>query len=130
RWIYENRNYDEEVTIADKKLQKDPGDSKLQGIIQNAYRYAVNDHESRIRSISETTSDAKWEQLYNEYADLQKLYNAIYKSPSVYELVRPTDYSSYLNTYAEKAGDVHYQHGVDVMDHAGNKKDFRNAYRE
>ncbi len=121
--LYEKGNYD-------KKLQKDPNDSKLQGIIQNAYHYAVNDHESRIRSISETSGDSKWEQLYNEYTDLQKLYNAIYKSPSVYELVRPTDYSSYLNTYAEKAADVHYQRGVDLMDHAGNKGDFRNAYRE
>jgi len=128
--LYEKGNYDEAVTVAAKKLQKDPNDSKLQGIIQNAYRYAVNDHESRIRSISETTSDAKWEQLYNEYADLQTLYNAIYKSPSVYELVRPADYSSYLNTYAEKAAEVHYQRGVDLMDHAGNKKDFRTAYRE
>jgi hypothetical protein len=128
--LYEKGNYDEAVTVAAKKLQKDPNDLKLQGIIRDAYRYAVNDHESSIRSISETSSDAKWEQLYNEYASLQNLYNAIYKSPSVYELVRPADYSSYLNTYAEKAADVHYQRGIDLMDHAGNKKDFRNAYRE
>ena len=128
--LYEKGNYDEAVTVAAKKLQKDPNDSKLRGIIQDAYRYAVNDHESRIRSISETSSDAKWEQLYNEYADLQTLYNAIYKSPSVYELVNPEDYSSYLVTYGQKASDVHYQRGVDLMDHAGNKNDFRSAYRE
>jgi hypothetical protein len=128
--LYEKGNYDEAVTVAAKKLQKDPNDSKLQGIIQNAYHYAVNDHESRIHSISETSSDAKWEQLYNEYASLQNLYNAIYKSPSVYELVRPADYSTYVNTYAEKAAGVHYQRGIDLMDHAGNKKDFINAYRE
>jgi|SRR6185369_12520756 len=128
--LYEKGNYDEAVTVAAKKLQKDPNDFKLQEIIQNAYRYAVNDHESRIRSISETSGDSKWEQLYNEYAELQTLYNAIYRSPSVYEVVRPTDYSSYLNTYAEKAAGVHYQRGVDLIDHAGNKGDFRSAYRE
>jgi len=128
--LYEKGDYDEAVTVAAKKLQKDPNDSKLRRIIQDAYRFAVNDHESRIRSISETSGDSKWEQLYNEYADLQKLYNAIYRSPSVYELVMPTDYTSYLNTYAEKAADVHYQRGVDLMDHAGNKEDFRSAYRE
>jgi hypothetical protein len=128
--LYEKGNYDEAVTVAAKRLQKDPNDSKLQDIIQNAYRYAVNDHEGRIRSISETSGDSKWERLYNEYADLQTLYNAIYKSPSVYELVRPIDYSSYLVTYGEKAADVHYQLGVDLMDHAIDKKDFRSAYRE
>jgi hypothetical protein len=128
--LYEKGNYDEAVTVAAKKLQKDPDDSKLQGIIRDAYRYAVNDHESRIRNISETSGDGKWEQLYNEYASLQKLYTAIYKSPAVYELVRPADYSSYLNTYASKAADVHYQRGVEIMDHAGTKRDFRTAYRE
>src|SRR5512138_3082321 len=119
--LYEKGNYDEAVTVAAKKLQKDPNDSKLQGIIRDAYRFAVNDHESRIHSISETNSDGKWEQLYHEYADLQRLHDAIYKSPSVYELIRPADYSTYMNTYAEKASGVHYQRGVDIMDQAGSK---------
>src|SRR4030095_4409611 len=81
--LYEKGNYDEAVALAAKKLQKDPNDSKLRGVIQDAYRYAVNDHESRIRSISETSGDGKWEQLYNEYASLQSLHDAIFRSPSV-----------------------------------------------
>ena len=128
--LYEKGNYDEAVTLAAKKLQKDPNDAKLQGVIKDAYRFAVNDHESRIRNISETSGDGKWEQLYNEYASLQTLYNAIYRSPSVYDLVKPTDYSSYLITYGEKAADVHYQRGLDWMAHAVNKTEYRNAYRE
>ena len=128
--LYEKGNYDEAVTLAAKKLQKDPNDSKLKGIIQDAYRFAVNDHESRIRTISETSGDGKWEQLYNEYADLQRLYDAIYRTPSVYELVNPTNYSSYMVTYGEKAAEVHVQRGMDWMDHARDKRDYRTAYRE
>ena len=106
--LYEKGNYDEAVELAAKKLQKDPNDSKLLDIIQNSYSYAVNDHEGRIHSNSESSNELRWEWMYNEYASLQRMYEAIYRVPSVFNLVKPLDYSSYLVTYGEKAGDVRY----------------------
>ncbi len=50
--MYEKGNYDEAVELAAKKLQKKPNDPKLLNIIQEAYRYAVNDHEGRIHTYS------------------------------------------------------------------------------
>jgi hypothetical protein len=47
--MYEKGNYDEAVELAAKKLQKKPNDAATLDILQNAYRYAVEDHESRIR---------------------------------------------------------------------------------
>jgi hypothetical protein len=117
------------VQVAVKKLQKDPNDAKLRALVQDAYHYAVTDHENRIRSFSENDNELKWESLYYEYSSLQNLYNSIFRSPSVFELVQPTDYSSYLNTYAEKAADVHYNHGVQWMSN-NNKQSFKTAYRE
>jgi hypothetical protein len=127
--LYQKGNYDEAVQVAVKKLQKDPNDAKLRAVIQDAYRYAVNDHEARIRSYAENSSDLKWEWMYNEYVDLQRLYQAIYKSPVVSELVNPVDYSSYLATYAGRAGDAHYQRGIDWM-RRNDKTSFKNAYNE
>jgi tetratricopeptide (TPR) repeat protein len=127
--LYEKGNYDEAVQVAVKKLQKDPNDVKLKALVQDAYHYAVTDHENRIRSFSENDNESKWESLYYEYSSLQNLYNSIFRSPSVFELVQPTDYSSYLNTYAEKAADVHYNHGVQWMSN-NNKQSFKTAYRE
>ena len=127
--LYQKGNYDEAVELAAKKLQKDPNDSKLPGIIQSAYRYAVNDHESRIRSNSESTNELRWEWMYNEYASLQRMYDAIYRAPSVFNLVKPVDYSPYLVTYSEKAGDVRYARGLSFMQ-SNDKQSFRNAYRE
>ncbi|MEO7984385.1 MAG: hypothetical protein ABI688_09905 [Bacteroidota bacterium] len=133
--LYEKGNYDEAVELAAKKLQKDPHDVKLLDIIQNSYRYAVNDHVSRIRSNSESTNELKWESMYNEYASLQKMYEAIAKSPTVFNIVNPLDYSSYLTTYGEKAGDVRYGRGLALMQHDDaqrpeDKKRFQQAYRE
>lgn len=127
--LYEKGNYDEAVELAAKKLQKDPNDSKLIDIIQTSYRYAVDDHESRIRNNAESSNELKWEWMYNEYAALQRMYDAIRKVPSVTNLVHPVDYSSYLITYSEKAGDVRYDRGLAFMQHY-DKQSYRNAYRE
>ena len=127
--LYEKGNYDEAVELAAKKLQKDPNDGKLLDIIQHSYQYAVNDHESRIRTNAESNNELKWEWMYNEYASLQKMYDAIYRVPSVFNILKPLDYSSYLVTCSEKAGDVRYDRGITFMQRY-DKQSYRNAYRE
>jgi len=127
--LYEKGNYDEAVELAAKKLQKDPTDAKLLDIIRNSYEYAVNDHQNLIRSDAESTNELKWEWMYNEYAALQKMYEAIYKVPSVYAIVNPVNYSSYLTTYAQKAGDVRYSRGIAFMQRY-DKNSYKQAYRE
>lgn len=127
--LYEKGNYDEAVEIAAKKLQKDPDDPKLLDIITNSYQYAVNDHESRIRSLSLSNNELKWEWMYNEYVSLQKLYDAIYKVPAVLEIVKPINYTDYLVTYRQKAGDIRYERGLAFMQRY-TKQSYKDAYRE
>lgn len=133
--LYEKGDYTEAVELAAKKLQKDPNDPKLLDIITNAYSYAVNDHEARIRNYAEGNGELKWENMYNEYASLQRMYDAIYKVPSVFSIIKPVDYSSYLVTYAQKAGDIRLQRGMSYMklgqgSYTVNKQNYRNAFRE
>lgn len=127
--MYEKGNYTEAVELAAKKLQKDPDDPKLLGIIQNSYEYAVNDHEGRIRDYAASNNELKWEWMYNEYASLQSMYDAIYRVPSVFNLVKPNNYSSHLVTYSEKAGDVRFDRGMSFMQRY-EKQSYQNAYRE
>lgn len=129
RKLYEKGDYTEAVELAAKKLQKDPTDPKLLDIIQSSYRYAVNDHESRIRNNAASNNELKWEWMYNEYVSLQRMYDAIYRVPSVFTLVNPVDYSSYLVTYSEKAADIRIDRGTAFMQQY-NKQSYRNAYRE
>lgn len=127
--LYQRGQYDEAVELAAKKLQKKPGDAKLIDVVQNAYRFAVNDHESRIRNYSNSNSELRWENIYREYLDLQRLYESIRRSPSIYDLVQPTDYSSYISTYKEEAGNVRYERGLELMDQ-NTKRSNREAYYE
>ena len=126
--LYDKGNYDEAVELAAKKLQKKP-DNEMRALLQNAYQYAVNDHENRIHQLANNTNDLKWEWIYAEYASLQRLYEAIHRSPEALSVVNPTDYSSYLHTYADKAADTRFQRGMMWMD-KNDKLSFRNAYHE
>ena len=133
--MYEKGNYDEAVELAAKKLQKDPDDPKLLSIIREAYRYADEDHQSQIRNYSESTNELKWEWMYREYSSLQKMYEAIRRVPAVYDLIKPADYSSYLQNFAEKAADIRFDRGLNLMEEAdpnlaSDKQVFREAYRE
>ncbi|HSU28995.1 MAG TPA: hypothetical protein VLJ68_11465 [Chitinophagaceae bacterium] len=127
--MYQKGNYDEAVELAAKKLQKDPNDPKLLAIIQDAYRYAVNDHENQVSQDAASNSELKWEWMYNDYASLQKMYDAIYKVPSVFEVIHPMDYTSYLDTYAEKAGQVRLDRGISFQERGG-RENAKLAYRE
>ncbi len=98
-------------------------------ILQNAYRFAVEDHERRIRNNSNSNNDLRWEWNYTEYLDLQSLYDAIRKSPVVFDIVHPTDYSSYITTYKEEAGNARYERGLALMEN-NTKNSYKHAYYE
>jgi hypothetical protein len=127
--LYLNGNYDEAVEVAAKKLSKKPNDASLLETLQSAYRFAVEDHEARIRNYSYTTDDLRWEKIYNEYNSLQHLYNAIRKSPAVFDIVQPTDYSAYITTYKDEAANARVERGLTLMDN-NTKASYRDAWYE
>lgn len=127
--LYEKGRYDEAVELAAKKLQKDPDDAGLLATLRSAYRYAVEDHEARIRANAESNSEMKWEWNYYEYLALQRMYDAIHRVPDVYSIVLPENYTSYLVIYADKAADTRFDRGLAFMQHS-DKQSYRNAYRE
>ena len=127
--LYQQGRYDEAVAAAAKKLSKKPNDASQLDILQNAYRFAVQDHEGRIKGLTNSTSDLRWESIYGEYVDLQNLYEAIHRSPAVYDIVQPTDYSSFIATYQEQASNARFERGLELMD-MGSKKNYQDAFAE
>ena len=126
---YDKGNYDQAVDIAVKKLQKNPNDYELKGVLQSAYKHAVDDRETRIRQLSTGNAELKFENIYGEYAALQSLHDAIRRSPEAMNVVKPTDYSSYLNTYGEKAAETRFERGLRWLD-KNDKQSYRQAYNE
>jgi tetratricopeptide (TPR) repeat protein len=127
--MYEKGNYDEAVELAAKKLQKSPNDAATLDILRNSYRFAVEDHETRIQNNSNSNNDLRWEWNYAEYLDLQRLHDAIRRVPSVYDKVHPTDYSSNVATYQEEAGNARFDRGLALMEN-NTKSSYKQAYSE
>jgi hypothetical protein len=127
--LYNKGNYDEAVVLAAKKLQKNPNDAELQNLISAAYQNAVSIHESDIRAHSNSGNEMRWEWMYNEYAALQNLYNLTKANISIAQIVRPVDYSSYLETYRYKAAATRIERG-DRFFTEGSRQGYKNAYRE
>ncbi len=127
--LYEKGNYNDAIDVALKKLQKDPYDAEHRDVLKKAYSYAVSRHEDEIRILSNGSSDSKYDQVYQQYNQLQDLYEKIRKYPTVYQYIKPTDYSSYIETYKDKAVDMHVQKGLRWME-GDDKRSFREAYLE
>lgn len=127
--MYHKGQYEQAVQLAAKKLSKKPNDEGLKEIILNAYRFAVENHEAQVRTLTSSQSDLRFERIYQEYASLQSLYNIIRNSPAAFKLVQPTDYSSYLATYQEEAGNARFERGLSLLDQ-NNKLSSRDAFFE
>ncbi len=126
---YEQGDYVNAVERAVKKLQKNPADREAKDLLQRSYKFAVERHEEQIRILSNSNNDRKWEQMLNEYYALQRLYTLVRPYPSAVSSVHAQDYSSYIETYKDKAAEVHYEKALKWMDEE-TRIGYREAYNE
>src|SRR5215213_6406196 len=96
---YQKGDYTDAIERGVKKLQKDPNDYETRELVKNSYTYTVNQHEDEIRILSNSKTESRYEKIYQEYYSLQRLYETIREYPVAAQLVKPKDYSEYVNTY-------------------------------
>ncbi len=60
---------------------------------------------------------------------MQNLYLLIKAQPSLNNFIRPVDYADYVETYANKSADIHYQKGLKLLNE-NDKRAFREAHAE
>jgi hypothetical protein len=126
---YNKGDYADAVELGIKKLQKDPSDSETRDLVKSAYTFAVNQHESNIRSLTGSSSDNRYEAILREYSHLQDLYETIQSSPAAARTINPSDYSAYLQTYRDKVAEQHLAVAERWMTE-GTKRAYREAYNE
>ena len=126
---YDKGDYDNAVELGVKKLSKDPSDAETRDLVKSAYTHAVGEHEAAIRNLSNSSNENRYEAILREYSKLQDLYNAVNEHPSVARTIAATDYSNYIQTYRDKAADVHIEAAERWMDE-GTRPAYRNAYNE
>lgn len=126
---YQKGDYTDAIERGVKKLQKDPGDYETKDLVQKSYTYTVNEHEDQIRILSNSKSDNRYDRIYQEYVALQNLYNTIHQYPEAARLIKAKDYSEFVETYRDKAANVHIEKGNQWASE-GTKEAYREAYKE
>ncbi|HEV7333042.1 MAG TPA: hypothetical protein VGN63_18545 [Flavisolibacter sp.] len=124
---YNQGDYADAIELGIKKLQKDPSDTETRDLVKSAYTFAVNQHESRIRTLSASASENRYESILREYIQLQDIYETIQQSPSATTAIRPVNYAEYVETYRNKAAEVHIANAEKYMGE-GTKRAYRDAY--
>ncbi|MES2882305.1 MAG: hypothetical protein V4676_09175 [Bacteroidota bacterium] len=126
---YNKGDYADAIELGVKQLQKDPTDTETKDLVQSAYNFAVAQHEADIRTISNSNSDDRYRQMYQQYLRLQDLYETIYASPVAAAKIKPQNYASFVETYRDKAADVHIERAMALLSQK-NKTAYRTAYNE
>src|SRR5205823_3130682 len=76
---FQKGEYSDAISLGVKKLQKDPYDLQTRDMIRKSYAYELTEHEDRIRILSNSNSDLRYDQIYQEYGHLQNLYMIIHQ---------------------------------------------------
>ncbi|PIQ19877.1 MAG: hypothetical protein COW65_18220 [Cytophagales bacterium CG18_big_fil_WC_8_21_14_2_50_42_9] len=84
---FEKGNYDQAVSLAVNRLQKDPDNDKAIRTLKQAYQFAEEEHQTRIKEISASADIYRWEYLINEYERLNALAESIRRCPACREVV-------------------------------------------
>jgi hypothetical protein len=126
---YQKGDYTDAIERGVKKLQKDPGDYETRDLVQKSYTYTVNEHEDQIRILTNSKNDTRYDRIYQEYVALQNLYNTIHLYPEAARVIKAKDYSESVETYRDKAAEVHVQN-AERWTKEGTKEAYRQAYKE
>jgi tetratricopeptide (TPR) repeat protein len=127
--LYQKGDYDEAVYTAVKKMQKNKlrGDTKER--VADAYAKAVLAREEQIARLLQRNDELKWEAVTEEYMALQRLSDAINRSPEALEYVKPKSFTAQLADAREQAAQTRYNRGMYWMQQT-DKASARKAWYE
>lgn len=126
RKYYQRGNYDLAVFDCARALKINSSYEKAQILIQDAFRAAVNSHESKLAELKPSKAKFKWDEIVTEYEALLKLNKTIKELPTLKvkktnEVIKfeITDYSENLAEASTNAAEAHYQEGLDLSEKEG-----------
>ena len=127
--LYDKGNYNDAMDAAIKKLQKDPNDYESREVLKSSYKYAVEERQDQIRILSNGSNESKYDQIFQQYNQLQGLYEKIRRYPAIVQFLKPVDYSADVETYSTKAFEAHLAK-ADKWMKGEDRRSYREAYYE
>jgi hypothetical protein len=111
----EKGNYDQAVRQAAKRLKNNPDSKKAKQTLPLAYNYALDYHLTSIQNNKNSGQVHKWDNVVNDYEQLNSLYRALQTCPACLSLVTPKFFTTELSEAKLNASKVHFQVGQKQM---------------
>jgi len=134
---YQSGNYDMAVYDCAASLKLKPGYGKAQALIKNAFRMAVDAHESRINELKSGSAKFRWDDVVSEYEALNKLNGAIKSLPPLVDKktketikLETTDYTQDMSAAKTNAAEAHYQEGIFLSQNENSQKQAAKEFKE
>ena len=109
------------------KLAKAPGDSMLESQFTYSYAQAVNRHKSLISQYETSTGTERWERIMNEYAQLNRLADAVAALSMADRLVKVQRYDDAYQQAKTNAVEALYSTASNYLN-SGNRTAAQQAY--
>lgn len=126
----EKGDYDQAVTKAVSRLQRDAQNRKALSTLKQAYQLAIDDHLDNIREAKLSSNVLRWETVMSEYQALNRLADQIKYCPGCREVLpeRPK-FTTELEEARLKAAEVRYTRGLKLLDEH-NRSSAKQAYHD
>ena len=118
--------YDSAVFDCVKALNLKPDYEKAQVLLQDAFKAAVSEHQSKLAELQPSPPKSHWADIVSEYKALTKLNNVIKELPTLRVkktnaviTLEVTDYSKELAEAKTNAAEAHYQEGLSLSQNEG-----------
>ena len=124
----EKGDYDKAIYQAVSRLQKDTDNRKALNTLKSAYGFAMEDHQTKIREAKLSSDVLRWEQVIQEYEELNRIADEIRKCPACREVV--PEQNKFISELAEaklNAAEVRYARGLKLLAEK-NRQSARQAY--
>ncbi len=119
----------EDKTLFDiiKKLNKSPNDGDALKALPVVFENVTNLHVNKVAKYSTYKELSRWDKMLDEYAALQKIYDAVINSSAVSNVVTATSYQNNSYTTKQTAAEEYYNTALLLMQNQ-NRDEIKKAY--
>ncbi len=119
----------EDKTLFDiiKKLNKSPNDADALKALPIVFDNVTKLHVNKIAKYSTYKELSRWDKMLDEYAALQKIYDAVINSSAVSNVVTATNYQNNSYTTKQTAAEEYYNTALLLMQNQ-NRDEIKKAY--
>jgi len=115
----ERSNEDKALSDAVKKLDKSPSDENALQAIPVLYANIQKKHLAKIKDLKGDPELNRWENIINEYQELQNAFNAIVNNSAAFKLVNAQSYSTELFEAKQSGAEEYYREGLAMLNKTG-----------